>query len=344
MNEILKNGSTLRSGILFAFAVALCCYVAWILRDELVLLYVSALLAVVLRPLVLWVSHVRIGNRRPFRGVAILVLLVAMAGAFTALGFYAIPPVVRDLQHFTSEVPQGSPGLLAKAEQIPILHSMNTAALEEKIQNGASRVAAYLMSSAKELAGKVVSFVTTFILTIYFILEGDAAYHWFLTFFLPEDRDRLDRTLQRARMRMDRWLVGQGALMLILGCSSTVVFALLHLRYSYALGILAGLLNFIPVLGIAVSVGLALLVAAIDSWGKVLGVAIFFFIYLQIENTFLTPHIMKQRVGLPALAILVALLIGFALAGVMGSLVAVPTAVLVAELADEYLVRKELAV
>jgi predicted PurR-regulated permease PerM len=76
----------------------------------------------------------------------------------------------------------------------------------------------------------------------------------------------------------------------------------------------------------------------------VLGVAIFFFIYLQIENTFLTPHIMKQRVGLPALAILVALLIGFALAGVMGSLVAVPTAVLVAELADEYLVRKELAV
>jgi predicted PurR-regulated permease PerM len=86
-----------------------------------------------------------------------------------------------------------------------------------------------------------------------------------------------------------------------------------------------------------------MLVAAVDSWGRVLGVAIFFAIYEQLENSFLVPHIMRQRVGLPGLAILVALLVGFALAGVMGALVAVPTAVLVGELADEYLVRKELA-
>ncbi|HLY42069.1 MAG TPA: AI-2E family transporter [Terracidiphilus sp.] len=343
MNGILENGSALRNGILFAFALALCLYVAWILRDELVLLYVSALLAVVLRPLVLWVSHLRIGKRRPFRGVAILVLLLLMAGVLTGLGFYAIPPVVQDLQHFSREVPEGSPGLLAKAQKIPILDSMDTQALEAKIQDVASRGAAYLMSSAKELAGKVMTFVTTFILTIYFIVEGGEAYRWFLSFFLPANRERLDRTLQRARVRMDRWLVGQGALMLILGITSTIVFVVLHVRYAYALGTIAGLLNFVPVLGAAISIVLSLFVAAIDSWGKVLGVAIFYLVYLQVENTFLTPRIMRQRVGLPALAILVALLIGFALAGVMGSLVAVPTAVLVAELADEYLVHKELA-
>ncbi len=72
-----------------------------------------------------------------------------------------------------------------------------------------------------------------------------------------------------------------------------------------------------------------------------LGVAIFYVIYLQVENSFLTPRIMRSRVGLPGLAILVALLLGSDLAGVVGALVSVPTAVLVAELADEYLVSKD---
>jgi predicted PurR-regulated permease PerM len=106
------------------------------------------------------------------------------------------------------------------------------------------------------------------------------------------------------------------------------------------LGALTGLLNVIPIIGAAVCIALTLLVAAIDSWGRVIGVAIFYAIYLQVENSFLVPRIMKSRVGLPGLAILVALLIGSAVAGVVGALVSVPTAVLVAELVNEYLVNK----
>ena len=140
---------------------------------------------------------------------------------------------------------------------------------------------------------------------------------------------------------MDRWLLGQGSLMLILGVCSTIVYVSLHVRYAYALGVLTGLLNIIPIVGAAVCIGLALLVAAIDSWGRVLGVAVFYLIYLQVENSYLVPRIMKSRVGLPGLAILVSLLFGSAFAGVLGALVSVPTAVLVAELLDEYVVHKD---
>jgi len=107
--------------------------------------------------------------------------------------------------------------------------------------------------------------------------------------------------------------------------------------------VLTGLLNIIPVLGAAICIALALLVAAIDSWGRVLGVAIFYLIYLQLENSYLIPRIMKNRVGLPGLAILVALIVGSALEGILGALVSVPTAVLVAVLLDEYVVRKDTA-
>ena len=140
---------------------------------------------------------------------------------------------------------------------------------------------------------------------------------------------------------MGKWLRGQGSLMLLLGLTSTIVYLFLHVRYAYALGVLTGLLNIIPVLGAAICVALALLVAAVDSWGRVIGVAVFYLIYVQVENSYLTPRIMKNSVDLPGLAVLVALLFGFALEGVVGAMVSVPTAVLVAVLLDEYLVHKD---
>jgi len=308
-----------------------------------VLLYVSGLFAVVLTPLVNYVSELRVGRWQPFKGRAILVLLVAVAGALTAFGFLALPPVIRDLQGFGREMPARLPGLMEKLKNVPFADQVNTDAISTQIQQFASGAATYLLVSIGSWAGGLFTVIAGFVLTIYFILEGDHAYRWFLSFFQLESRERLDRTLRRAELRMGKWLLGQGSLMVILGVVSTIVYASLGVRYAYALGVLTGLLNIVPVLGAALSVALALLVAAVDSWGRVLGVAIFYFIYLQVENSYLTPRIMRNRVGLPGLAIFVALLLGSALEGVVGAMVSIPTAVLVAVLAEEYLANKEVA-
>ena len=83
---------TLRSDILFAFTLALACYLAWLVRDALVLLYVSALFAVVLSPLVSAIANVRVHRWQPFRRIAVPVLLVLVVGALIAFGFLALPP------------------------------------------------------------------------------------------------------------------------------------------------------------------------------------------------------------------------------------------------------------
>jgi predicted PurR-regulated permease PerM len=329
-----------RGDILFAFALALGFYLAWLLRDVLVLLYVSALFAVIFAPIVQAVSKLQVGRWRPFRGIAVLILPLAIVGVLLAFGFFALPPVIRDLQEFSKEMPSRTPILLERLKHIPFADHIDPDEISSRIQDFASGAAAQLLVSIKDWAGKLFQIVMGFILTIYFILEGDHAYRWFLSFFSPPKRERLDLTLQRAEVRMGKWLLGQGSLMLVLGMTSTIVYLVLRIRYAYALGALTGLLNVIPMLGAAVCIALALLVAAIDSWGRVLGVAVFYLIYLQIENSILVPRIMKSRVGLPGLAILVALLLGSALAGVVGAMVSVPTAVLVAELVDEYLVNK----
>jgi predicted PurR-regulated permease PerM len=302
---------------------------------------VSALFAVVLTPAVRFTSQLRIRRWQPFKGSAVFILLLVVAGALTAFGFLALPPVISDMQGLSREMPARLPALLERLGNLPLAQHLDTADLSSRLQGFVSQAATYLVFSIGGWADTVLDVIMGFILTIYFILEGDQAYLWFLSFFPHGHRERLDATLRRAEVRMGKWLLGQGSLMLILGVASTIVFLSLHVRYAYALGVLTGLLNIIPVLGGAVCIALALLVAAIDSWGRVLGIAIFYLIYLQIENSYLTPRIMKNRVGLPGLAILVALILGSTLAGVLGAMVSVPTAVLVAVLLDEYLVSKD---
>ncbi len=343
MTEPPGSPSNFRRDIVFAFALGLACYVAWLIRDVLAMLYVSALFAVVLTPLVRFTSELRIGRRQPFKGSAVFFLLFVVAGALTAFGFLALPPVISDLQGFARDMPSRLPAVFERLKSVPLAQHLDTADLSSRLQGFVSQAATYLLFSISDWAGKLFDIVMGFVLTIYFILEGDHAYRWFLSFFALEQRNRLDTTLQRAEVRMGKWLLGQGSLMLILGVVSTIVYVSLHVRYAYALGVLTGMLNIIPVLGAAVCIVLALLVAAIDSWGRVLGVAIFYVIYLQVENSYLTPRIMRDRVGLPGLAIIVALILGSALEGVLGAMVSVPTAVLVAVLLDEYLVRKDAA-
>ncbi len=341
MSQVYRRSRDLRNDIMFGFGLAFACYLAWLVRDVLVLLYVSALFAVVLTPVVHATSRFRIRGWRPFKGRAILILLLVLAGALTAFGFLALPPVIRDLQEFGREMPTRLPALVDKLKRVPLADHLNTGEINSRAQDFLSNAATYLLLSIKNWAGAVFSIVMGLILTVYFILEGDVAYRWALSFFPAESRARLDSALQRAEVRMGKWLLGQGSLMLIMGLASTIVFLGLHVRYAYALGVLTGLLNIIPVVGAAVSIALALLVAAIDSWGRVLGIAVFYLVYIQIENSFLVPRIMGNRVGLPGLGILVALLLGSALAGVLGAIVSVPTAVLVSVLMDEYLVRKD---
>ena len=338
-----EASSTLRRDIVFTFALGIACYLAWLIRDVLVLLYVSALFAVVLSPVVRFTAGLRIGRWQPFKGLAVFVLLLGAALLVAVFGFLALPPVLRDMQEFSREMPARLPGVIEKLKGLPLTQHLDTTEISSRLQDFVSSAATYLLFSIRDWAGKLFNVTMGFILTIYFILEGDHAYRWFLSFFPSERRERLDRTLQRAEVRMGKWLLGQGSLMLIMGVASTIVYLSLHVRYAYALGVLTGLLNIVPVLGAAVCIALALLVAAIDSWGRVLGIAIFYVIYLQVENSFLIPRIMKNSVGLPGLAILIALVLGSALEGVVGALVSVPTAVLAAVLLDEYLVRKDAA-
>jgi predicted PurR-regulated permease PerM len=327
--------------ILFAFGVAIALALAWYVRDVLILLYVSALFAVVLTPVVRAIMNLRIRGWSPGRSIAVALILLVLCGSITLFISFALPPVIHDLKDFVSEMPHRGPEMLGRLKRLPFARHLNTNAINARLQDYASNFAGYALKSFSGWANKLFSIVMGVILTAYFILEGEKAYDWVLSFFPVAKARRLDATLIRADVRMGKWLLGQGTLMLILAVTSTIVFVLMHIRYAYALGVLMGAMNLIPIVGALISMALVILAAAIDSWGKVVGVCIFYAVYVNVETSYLTPRIMQTSVDLAGLAVIVALLLGSALDGVVGAMVSVPTAVLVAVLLDEYLVQHE---
>ena len=199
MTTTVRSSRSLRGDITFAFALALACYVAWLIRSALVLLYVSALvcgrasaLGAVHRPL-------RIGRFQPFQRVSIFILLLAVVGGLIAFGFFALPPVIRDLEEFGKEMPLRLPPILERLRTFPLVSRINLTDLAGRIQDFAGHSATYLLLSLKNWASSLFTIAMGLILTIYFTLEGETAYRWFLSFFPPQSREPAGQDLAAGR-------------------------------------------------------------------------------------------------------------------------------------------------
>jgi len=312
-----------------------------VLLREILIIYVAALFAVVLTPAVDRIASWRIGSFHASRPLAIALLILLVVLVLTVFLTAGIPPVVHDLHDFSSELPQQIPQKFERFETLPIARHFGLDALAERAESAASATAGYLVSALPGWLSHLFDILTAAFLCIYFMLEGDKAYAFFLSLFPRPQRERLDLTFQHANQKVSKWLAAQLLLMLILGASSTIVFALLHVRYFLLLGFLMGLFNIIPIAGGIFTIAIAAIVAALDSWSKMGAVLAFYLIYVNVENAYLVPRIMRSSVNLMGLTVLISLLLGTALAGVVGALVAVPTAAMIAVVLQEYAVHKD---
>ncbi len=152
-----------------------------------------------------------------------------------------------------------------------------------------------------------------------------ALYHGgLLELFPARQRDRAAVTLASVATTLRRWLVTQLIAMLVIGTVTTVFLLVIRVKAALPLGILAGILKFIPIVGSIFAAIPAIAMAFVDSPHKALVVAIGYFVIQFVENHLLVPVLMKHGVNIPpaltlGIQALMALLFGF-----LGLLVAVP--------------------
>jgi predicted PurR-regulated permease PerM len=147
-----------------------------------------------------------------------------------------------------------------------------------------------------------------------------------LQLFPARDRARVAAVSRDITLKVSAWLGGQLLLGAMIGISSAIGLGLLGIPFFYVLALISGVGELIPVVGPFLSAIPAIAVAATVSINKVVLVIIFFVLQQQLENHILVPKVMQRQVGVSPVTVIVALLIGGKLLGIVGAILAVPTA------------------
>src|SRR5213075_1510682 len=131
MSPVLHPIPNRRADILFTIAVIGGLYAAYEVRHMLLLIYVSALFAVVLSPLIQLIGRIHIGKWRPGHGLALLILIVGLATVLTLFLVFALPPIFNDARSMAAEWPRRLIDLTNRARSVPFLQDVDLSKMDE---------------------------------------------------------------------------------------------------------------------------------------------------------------------------------------------------------------------
>ena len=320
--------------------------VLWAAREALMLVYVSALIAMGFAPLVQVIERARPGVRRRVpRWLAILVIYLAIVGLLALLGLMVIPPLVSQAESLWTKLPE----YFNKFQGFLIDHGlmMRRVTLEEAVQNAPSgaggNAVGTVLVAISSLIGGIFGLITILILSFYLLIEAHAMFEYFLR-FVPAAR-RVDITVaaREAVTKVSAWLRAQFVLAGVMGTFAAIGLWLMDVPYFYVIALVAAIGETIPIVGPVIGGITAVSVAITVSPKLALIVGTYFLALHQLEANILVPKIMERRVGVSPVAVMVALLVGGALWGIVGAVLAIPTAailsVVIEELAADHDVR-----
>ena len=172
----------------------------------------------------------------------------------------------------------------------------------------------------------IAASVTIVFLTFFMLLEGPAWVERFYSVLPERSRPRWRRVGHDVYRTVGGYVTGNLLISLIAGVSITFVLLAMGVPYAVALGLLVAVLDLIPLAGATIAGIVVVGVSLLHSLPAGIVVAVFFIVYQQLENHFLQPVIYGRTVQLSPLVVLIAVLIGAALAGILGALAAIPVA------------------
>ena len=316
------------AGLLVAVALG---WALFLVRSALLLVYISALFAIGIAPLVEVLERLRpIRRGRVPRWAAILTIYVLFLGVLVGVGLLVVPPLVSQAREFWSALPDMfQRAQLWLIERGLLSREVSLRDAVEQAPVGSTDAVGTLVAAVWGLVGGLFGLVTILILTFYLLLDADNLVRAFVRLFPRTERPRVEDACRRVSGKVSAWLGGQFLLGAIIGTTAAIGLFLMGVPYFYVLALIAGIGEMIPMIGPVLAAVPAVAVAFTVSPGLAAGVALFFLAQQQLENHVLVPKVMERQVGVSAAGVIVALLIGGTLLGVVGAILAVPTMAIV---------------
>lgn len=288
------------------------------------------------------------------RVFAAAVAYLGILGVITAVLFLAIPPIVQQTAEFVQTVPdlvQGSTNqwhvlndFISKYNLQPQIDSAFQS-MKDNAASWAGNVGSNLLSGLGSVFSFLTSLFLVIVLTFLMLVEGPK---WKNKFFSAyTDSEKMHRHMAIAKKLQDvfsGYVTGQLTVSTIGSlCAGLAVFVIStffsEVPESLAMAAIAitFLFSLIPLFGATIGGLLIGLLLLFNSPVAALVYIIYFVVYQQIENNFISPHIQSKKLNLSALAVLLSITLGIYMFGILGALIAIPLAGCVRVLVDEYI-------
>lgn len=314
--------------LLLVVATGVALEVLWLARHVVSWIVIALFLALALDPLVGWIER----RGRVGRGSAIALAYLLVALVVVAVGATFVPKLVSEVNGFVQALPtyvhdlthgRGRLGFLERKYHV-------VEKVRQQVQAGGARRILGLSGAAITVTRGVIEIVaatvTIVFLTFFMLLEGRVWVERVYSLLPEASRPRWRKVGLDVYRTVGGYVTGNILISLIAGASITVVLLVMGVPYAVALGLLVAFLDLIPLAGATIAGILVAIVAFLHSIPAGIVAVAFFVVYQQLENHFLQPVIYGRTVQLSPLAVLVSVLVGAALAGIIGALAAIPVA------------------
>jgi predicted PurR-regulated permease PerM len=296
----------------------------------------------------------RLERWRVPRGVGALLLVLSGLGMLVGVGLLIAPRIGEQAQELRRQVPQaidrverwtqqraGGLARVIEAQPAAVRQQPADSSEEASRANGQVEPAPPVdlrRGLTQQLAGAGQHFFAFFSSTLavlggiliilfvaIFVAVDPGLYHRGLMHLFPHrSRAKAGEVLSATATTLRRWLVMQAIAMVAIGTVTTVTLLLLDVRAAVALGVIAGILEFVPYVGPILSAVPAIAMALVDSPEKALYVAIAYVVIQQLEGSVLQPLLMKEGLELPPVVTLLGQALFSLVFGFLGLLLAVP--------------------
>jgi predicted PurR-regulated permease PerM len=193
-------------------------------------------------------------------------------------------------------------------------------------QQGSTGIGQYALSLGRSALNAVAMVVFALVLTVYLLVEWKPTLEWLVAFVPAQHRQKARRTISESRATVFHYVVGNATTSVITAIATFIALVALKVPAALVLAIIAGVFDFIPIVGFLLSLGITALLAATVSTTTLLWVVAFYVAFNAVENYFIIPKVYGRELELSNLAVLIAVSVGGLLGGVMGALLALPIA------------------
>jgi len=322
--------------VLTCAVVAVALAALWVARSALMLIYVSALIAMGFAPAVQVLQTRTSGRRGVPRTLAILVIYLAIVVLILLLGLAVVPPLIEQAGELWARAPQA----FTELQRFLVRHNLmaRRVTLQEAVQSapaGSGSAVNTVLVAVWGVVGGVVGVVTILILSFYLLVEAESLVSYFTRLVPARNRDRFVTVSHEIVKKVSAWLSAQFILSGIMGGFTAIGLGLMGVPYFYVVALIAALGETIPIVGPVIAGITAVAVALTASAKLALMVGVGFLILHQFEANVLVPKVMERRVGVSPVAVIAALLIGNELFGLVGAILAIPSAAILSVIVDE---------